>query len=93
MSKLKGLAGVAVAAALAWAKANGAVIGGFVRALLAAVGGWLVNEGYASEADVTAVSENAAALSGGVFLAVAVVWSWVSKIGKGAAKGEGVKNG
>ncbi len=93
MSKLKGLAGVVLAAVLAWARSNSAVIGGFVRALLAAVGGWLVNSGYFAESDVAALSGNADAVTGVVLLVMTVVWSWLSKLGGGGTKSGEVKNG
>ena len=92
MSKLKGLAGVVLAAVLAWARSNSAVIGGLFRALLAAVGGWLVNSGYFAESDVAALSGNADAVTGVVLLVMTVVWSWLSKLGGGTKSG-GVKNG
>jgi len=78
-ASLWSLLGVALAG---WVRANGAVLGGLVRALLAAGGGWLVNEGVASMEDVEAISTNGPALVGGGLFVATAVWSWLSKLRK-----------
>jgi len=65
-----------------WIRTNGAVLGGLVRALLAAGGGWLVNEGVASSEDVETISTNAPTVIGGGLFVATAVWSWLSKLRK-----------
>ena len=56
------------------------VIGGVVRAALAAAGGWLVSKGLASESDAAVLIESGAEFVGGVLsIALTVLWSWWSK--------------
>ena len=59
---------------------NSAVLGGLVRTALAALGGWLVSKGLASESDAAVIIESGVDFVGGlVSIALTILWSWWSK--------------
>ena len=55
------------------------IMGGFVRAGLASVGGYLVSKGYATSDDVETLATNANAVAGVAAVVATVVWSWWAK--------------
>ena len=59
---------------------NSAVLGGLVRTALAALGGWLVSKGLASESDAAVIIESGVDFVGGlVSIVLTILWSWWSK--------------
>lgn len=57
----------------------GNIIGGVVRACLAAIGGYLVNKGLASSEQATTITNSADAIVGVATVLSAAAWSWISK--------------
>ena len=58
---------------------NKEIVSGIVRSGLAAFGGWLVSNGYASSEDAANLATNGTAIAGAVTVVATAAWSWWSK--------------
>lgn len=65
---------------------NMQVIGGLVRAVLGAVGGWLVANGYVDAESASEAATSASSVVGAAAVVATAAWSWWSKV---KAKKEG----
>jgi len=62
------------------------LLGGVVRAVVAAAGGWLVSKGAATTEDMATLAKNADAVIGAATVVATVGWSIWSKVRKTEVK-------